>query len=220
MKEILNDIREKTEGMSRQDKVSYILTYYWYHMLIIFSVLALIVIFIVHYATYKKSEFTCVMVNQQIDTQRDNQMTEEFAKFSKMDPKRIEINSNYNFSYGDLKLADVNESSNEKFFLQWRNNELDTVIMTESFYEYCKEVGGEFRDLDAWGIDTGTYEKYQDHGKTTGIVLGTDQMTEKVTGTGEKLLLVFPSNGKHEKASKMYLKYIIGGNADEEISNR
>ena len=92
--------------------------------------------------------------------------------------------------------------------------------MTESFYEYCKEVGGEFRDLDAWGIDTGTYEKYQDHGKTTGIVLGTDQMTEKVTGTGEKLLLVFPSNGKYEKASKMYLKYIIGGNADEEISNR
>ena len=45
-------------------------------------------------------------------------------------------------------------------------------------------------------------------------------MTEKVTGTGEKLLLVFPSNGKHEKASKMYLKYIVGGNADEEISNR
>ena len=130
MKDILNDIREKTEGMSRQDKVSYILTYYWYHMLIIFSVLALIVIFIVHYATYKKPEFTCVMVNQQIDTQRDNQMTEGFAKFSKMDPKRIEINSNYNFSYGDLKLADVNESSNEKFFLQWRNNELDAVIMS------------------------------------------------------------------------------------------
>lgn len=127
MKDILNDIREKTEGMSRQDKVSYILTYYWYHMLIIFSVLALIVIFIVHYATYKKPEFTCVMVNQQIDTQRDNQMTEGFAKFSKMDPKRIEINSNYNFSYGDLKLADVNESSNEKFFLQWRNNELDAL---------------------------------------------------------------------------------------------
>jgi len=220
MKDILNDIREKTEGMSRQDKVSYILTYYWYHMLIIFSVLALIVIFVVHYATYKKPEFTCVMVNQQIDTQRDNQMTEEFAKFSKMDPKRIEINSNYNFSYGDLKLADVNESSNEKFFLQWRNNELDAVIMPESFYEYCKEVGGEFRDLDAWNIDTGTYEKYQDNGKITGIALGTDRMTEKVTGTGEKLLLVFPSNGKHEKAAKLYLEYMIGGNADEKINNR
>ena len=86
--------------------------------------------------------------------------------------------------------------------------ELDAVIMTESFYEYCKEVGGEFRDLDAWGIDTGTYEKYQDNGKITGIALGTDRMTEKVTGTGEKLLLVFPSNGRHEKASKMYLKYV------------
>ena len=220
MKDILNDIKEKTEGMSRQDKISYILTYYWYHMLIIFSVLALIVIFVVHYATYKKPEFTCIMVNQQIDTQRDNQMTDEFAKFSKLDPKRVEINSNYNFSYGDLNLPDVNESSNEKFFLQWRNNELDAVIMTESFYEYCKEVGGEFRDIDTWDIDTVMYEKFRDDGKTTGIILGTDRMTEKVIGTGERLLLVFPSNGKHEKASKLYLKYIIGGNADEKINNR
>ena len=182
-------------------------------MLIIFSALALTVIFIVHYATYKKPEFTCVMVNQQIDTQRDNQMTAEFAEFSEMDPKRIEISSNYNFSYGDLKLDDVNESSSERFFLQWRNNELDAVVMTESFYEYCKEVGGEFIDLDAWDTDTGTYEKFKDHGKITGIVLGTDRMTEKVTGTGEKLLLVFPSNGRHEKASKLYLEYILGGNA-------
>ena len=107
--------------MNRHDKADYILTYYWYHMLIIFSALALTVIFIVHYATYKKPEFTCVMVNQQIDTQRDNQMTAEFAEFSEMDPKRIEISSNYNFSYGDLKLDDVNESSSERFFLQWRN---------------------------------------------------------------------------------------------------
>ena len=45
-------------------------------------------------------------------------------------------------------------------------------------------------------------------------------MTEKVTGTGEKLLLVFPSNGKHEKAAKLYLEYMIGGNADEKINNR
>ena len=220
MKEILKDIKEKTEGMNRQEKVGYVLTYYWYHMLITFSVLALVVIFIVHYATYRKPEFTCVLVNQQIDTDKDNQMTEKFAKFSKMDPKRIAIDSNYNFSYGDLKLPDVNESSNEKFFLQWRNDELDAVIMTESFYEYCKEVGGEFRDLDKWKTDTGTYETFQDQGKTTGIVLGTDRMIEKVTGKKEKLLLVFPANGKHEKAGKLFLKYMVGGNADEKNYDR
>lgn len=49
MREILNNIREKTKGMNRHDKADYILTYYWYHMLIIFSALALTVIFIVHY---------------------------------------------------------------------------------------------------------------------------------------------------------------------------
>lgn len=220
MKEILKDIKEKTEGMNRQEKAGYVLTYYWYYMLITFSVLALVVIFIVHYATYRKPEFTCVLVNQQIDTDKDNQMTEKFAKFSKMDPKRIAIDSNYNFSYGDLKLPDVNESSNEKFFLQWRNDELDAVIMTESFYEYCKEVGGEFRDLDKWKTDTGTYETFQDQGKTTGIVLGTDRMIEKVTGKKEKLLLVFPANGKHEKAGKLFLKYMVGGNADEKNYDR
>ena len=39
MREILNNIREKTKGMNRHDKADYILTYYWYHMLIIFSAL-------------------------------------------------------------------------------------------------------------------------------------------------------------------------------------
>ena len=214
MRDWIEDIRTKTADMNRKDTLSYIWTYYWYHILIFLSVLALIFIFIVHYATYKKPEFTCVMINQKIDTPRDNWITKQFAEEAGIKEKRININSNYNFSYGKVKLDDVNESSYEKFFLQWKNHELDAVIMPESFYRYCKKLGGEFRTLDNW--QGGTYETYIDKGKFAAVVIGKDQLT------GEKLLLAFPKTGKHEKASRMFMKYIStkkGGKAVEKIIN-
>ena len=42
MRRYLDDIKEKTAGMSMKEKVSYVFTYYWYHMLIIVSIIALI----------------------------------------------------------------------------------------------------------------------------------------------------------------------------------
>ena len=209
MKEWIEDIRKKTKDMNRKDTIGYILTYYWYHIAGFLAVLALIFVFVLHYKTYKKPEFTCVMVNQKIDTPRDNQITEKFAKKSKMNAKRIEINSNYNFSYGSIKLDDVNESSYEKFFLQWKNHELDAVIMPESFYEYCKKLGGEFYSLDTW--EGGRYETYIDSGKFTAVVLGKDRLT------GQKLLLAFPETGKHEKVSRKFLKYLNTTEGEETI---
>lgn len=203
----IRDIKEKTSQMNRKDTVKYVLTYYWYHILIGLAVLALIFIFIVHYTTTKKPEFTCVLVNQQVDTKRDNLWTEEFAKEIKEDAKKIAIDSNYNFSFGDMQLEGVNESSYEKFFLQWRNNELDAVIVSESFYKYCKELGGDFENLKDW--DTGEFELYEDGNEPKAVVLGTDEFTEKVTGKkDEKLLLAFPENGKHKKISQAFMKYV------------
>lgn len=214
MRDWIEDIRTKTAEMNRKDTLSYIWTYYWYHILIFLSVFALIFIFIVHYATYKKPEFTCVMINQKINTPRDNWITKRLAEETGMKEKQININSNYNFSYGKVKLDDVNESSYEKFFLQWKNHELDAVVMPESFYRYCKKLDGEFRTLDNW--QGGTYETYIDGGKFTAVVIGKDHLTD------EKLLLAFPETGKHEKASRMFMKYISsekGGKVVEKIIN-
>ena len=64
MKDILNDIREKTEGMesSGQSQLhsDLLLVSYADHF---FSTCS-DCYFIVHYVTYKKPEFTCVTVNQ------------------------------------------------------------------------------------------------------------------------------------------------------------
>ena len=69
-------------------------------------------------------------------------MEKNFSKASGIDVNRMDINSDYNISYGDMHLEGINESSYEKFFLKWQNGELDAVILPESFYEYCKELGG------------------------------------------------------------------------------
>lgn len=201
MREWIIDIKQKTTHMSNKDRYSYILTYYWYHILIICSVLALVFIFGKHYAAGRVVPvFTCVMVNQDISTDRDNKVTEDFAKESGFSNEKIVFDSNYNFSYGDVKLSGVNESSYEKFFLQWRNEELDAVIVPESFYKHCKEMGGQFKSLE--NIDCGDFKVYIDNGKETAVVLVNDN-------SDEKLLLAFPDTGKNSENCNAFLDYLI-----------
>ena len=80
MRDWIKDIKEKTANMNKTATAMYVLTYYWYHILIFLAVFALIFIFIFHYATNKTAIFTCAMVNQQVDTKRDELWTKEFAK--------------------------------------------------------------------------------------------------------------------------------------------
>ena len=49
MKKYLRDIKEKTSGMTRRETCSYIWSYYWYHIMIFISVIALILLFAAHY---------------------------------------------------------------------------------------------------------------------------------------------------------------------------
>ena len=111
------------------------------------------------------------------------------------------------FSYGGLQVEGANESSYEKFFLKWRNEEIDAVILSESMYEFCREMRGEFRSLD--NMDTSGFETYTDDGKVTAVVLGQDEFMEAATGkTDEKLLLAFPDNGKHGDLCDEFLECI------------
>lgn len=232
-----SDIKDKTKGMSNKESLDYILTYYWYHILIFCGIVILVIIFAAHYLMgNQRPEFSLVMVNQEINTPRDNRITEAFAAFSGIDVGSIDIDSNYNFSYGDIAISGVNETSYEKFFLRWRNNELDAVIMPESFYNYCVAMGGSFRDLEM--MDTGDLILYTDDGdssggsedgadgdnadgdegnvrngsdgeKNTAVILGEDRMTGVISGgEGETLLLAFPANGEHPEASQEFLSFI------------
>lgn len=208
LRRYLDDIKEKTAGMSMKEKVSYVFTYYWYHMLIIVSIIALI-FFTVRFYVFgnKKPEFTCVIVNQAMDDERDARIAQAFAEENGLDPELVVVDSDYVFSYGDLQVEGANESSYEKFFLKWGNEEIDAVILSESMYEFCREMRGEFRSLD--NMDTSGFETYTDDGKVTAVVLGQDEFMEAATGkTDEKLLLAFPDNGQHGDLCDEFLECI------------
>lgn len=207
----IREIQEKTAGMSGAEKAGYLVTYYWYHMLGMVAVIACIVIFGGHFVFgQKKPEFTCVMVNQMTDDARDDRLAEDFAVWAGLSPDRVLVDSNYIFSYEGYTMEGVNESYYDKFFLKWGNAELDAVIVEEEFYHFCKEMRGRFQSLEEY--DTGTLPLYMDDGAATAILLD-DQ--ELITPLGQerrgKLLLAFPSSGKHPKACQQFLDFIQSG---------
>lgn len=223
-KKWIKDIQEKTSDMNKKEACSYIAAYYWPQIAGCISIIALILLFGGHYLFGNvKPSFTCVMVNQRADTERDNRIAETYAQETGIKREGVVVDSDYNFSYGELHLEGVNESSYEKFFFQWQNGELDVVIMPESFYEYCKELGGGFRNIE----DAGSFETYMDDGICSAVVLGNDSFMEKVTGDrDERLLLTFPETGNHKKAADEFLEYLlsvkngrIGGIEYEEFIN-
>ena len=208
MRKYIKDIREKTSGMTGKEKGIYIWTYYWYHILGTFAIIALILIFGLHYGFgNKKPLFTCILVNQETEIWKEQELKEEFSKDIGLPADQIVISTDYTFSYGDVRIEGVNESSYEKFFFQWRNKEIDAVIMSESFYLYVREMGGAFRELDE--TMTEGFIPYMDGNVCTAVVLGNDSFIEKVNGKkNEKLLLAFPETGGHTETCEMFLKFL------------
>lgn len=206
MKKYIRDIKEKTSGMTAKETCSYVLAYYWYHILIFVSAAALILLFAMHYGFgNKKALFTCVIVNQKTDETRDLRIRDGFAEWANLPRERVAVDSDYNFSYDRFQVEGANESSYEKFFFRWRNQEIDAVILPESFYRHCEEMGGSFREPEGGG----GLQTYTDEGENRAVILGTDTFMEEITGKeDEKLLLAFPESGKHTEESRQFLKFV------------
>ena len=218
MKSYFAKIRENTAGMKGREKADYVLTYYWYHILGFAAALGLVLFLIIHFGFRQAPPvFTCVLVNQDINFARDQELEEAFAKASKLPADRLEIDSDFNLSYGDTQLEGVNESSYEKFFFKWRNQELDAVLMPESFYEYCRELGGSFYSLDQW--DTRDLPIYEEPGVPTAIKAEETGLAKYLNNeTGEALLLVFPDTGQHQEACGAFLQFLQEEKKDADIT--
>lgn len=190
MKKWIIDIREKTKDMNREQTIEYVCGYYWYHILIgcILLGLALLLIYHIGWGNQKK-EFSCVIVNQEIDLARDRKLSGEFGEFAGLSKKKVSIDSDYQISYGDKKLEGVNESSYEKFFFNWSAGETDAMIMPESFYEYCLLQNGEFSDVRVYVKDTWLKDVLKDDEE-------------------DPVILVFAAQTKHKEACDMFLKYV------------
>lgn len=209
IKNIRQNIKSNTSTMTKEEKAEYIITYYWPHILGTFAMIALLVFLPVHFVFgNQKPEFTLVMVNQDINPQRDKKIVKAFAKESKISQKRINVDSDFNLSYGDVQLEGINESSYEKFFFKWQGGELDAVIMPESFYRYCKELGGEFTDVKEF--DTGNLPLYTDGQKVSGILVTDAQVNAmRLDKTSkEDYIILFPSTGQHKAAVQKFLHFL------------
>ena len=192
MKEWFSRIQQKMEGMTPKEKRAYICQYYWHYFLIGGIILGLVILLIYHLTVgNKKPIFQCVVVNQEIDLNRDSKVSADFADYLSVKADRVVFDSDYLVSYDDVQSPEANESSYEKFFLNWHVHELDAMIIPESFYEYCQRQGGEFSETvelsDQAVLDKLGLQKPED----------------------EKLLLCIPSDTKHQEEGDKFIEYVM-----------
>ncbi|MGN0299346.1 MAG: hypothetical protein ACI4C1_09230 [Lachnospiraceae bacterium] len=205
----MEDIKKNLAGMNMRQKVEYIITYYWWHILLITGAVCLLLFLVCHYILFREqpAQFTCILANQRMDRFRDEQLQESFAEFSGLDAERIVFDSNYIFSYGDFHVEGANESSYEKFFFKWRNHEMDAVIMTKDLMKFSEEMGGTFIDLSEY--DTYEFVLYEEDGVPCGIELqDTPLMNFLDYNEEETLLLLFPIESKNREQIQTFLDFL------------
>lgn len=207
---LLESIKENTKGMSGKEKLSYILTYYWYHLLGILVLLGLAAFLIVHFAfPEEKPLFTCALVNQKIDHSRDQELAEGFADYADLSLRQVVFDSDYIIDYRGTEEKGSNmaqESGFDKFFFQWSGGELDAVVMTEDFMDYCLEVGGDFYLPEEF--DTGALEICKREGVSAIKVSGT-RLEPYLEGREEDdLVLVFPDQGHQKENCQKFIDYL------------
>lgn len=186
----INDIREKTADMDRKQAFAYITGYYWYHILLVCILLGLVLLLAYHIGWGdRRKEFTCVLINQEVDYARDKKLAEDFGAYTGVKAGEILIDSDYQISYRDKQLESVKESSYEKFFFNWQAGEIDAMVMPESFYEYCQEQGGVFME-EKIPVET--------------TMLG-DSVVEE---SGDPVYLVFAADTRHEKMCEEFQRYL------------
>ena len=189
------EIAEKTAGMSRKQKIEYVLTYYWYHLLGMAVVTGLCILLVYHLIDLRnRPVFNCVIVNQEIDLQRDDRLEAEFAAYLGEKPERIHFDSDYQISYGKVQLEDVNEASYEKFFLNWSVSEMDVMILPESFYEYCLMHVGDFSYVTV--LDGQEIMEWMELRTAVGE-----------QGKEEKLILAIPADSKRMENAQAFLDF-------------
>jgi hypothetical protein len=198
-------VRERLKNMTGRQKAEYIVTYYWNYMLGACAAIGIVILLCYHFLSFaNKPVFTCVLVNQSIDYKRDEALEQQLSLKTDMNEKRIVFDSDYNISYGDITLEGVNESSYEKFFLKWSAGELDAILMPESFYQYCKELGGIFRHV------SGEEEiLFLDGGEPAGIRASATWLGSYLKAEeGDPVIIVFPIEGKNHEMTDEFIKFL------------
>ena len=209
LRSVRDDIRKKTEGMTRKQKAGYIFTYYWYWMALAAAAVAIVIYLIVHFTVgVRRPQYTLAMADAVQNESLNEEIADSFADENGLDQRRVIVDSGYVFSFGDYTFANTDNTGYDRFFFQWGNGEFDAVLMSEDLYSYCKSIGGEFVSLD--GADLCGMEAYRDpdDARVTGAVVGTDPFMKEAADRDEDLLLVFPAEGKHQNLNEAMIRTV------------
>lgn len=196
------------DDMTKKQRAEYIFTYYKWHILGICAGVGLIIFLIVHFAFPDKEPlFSCALINQRIDYDRDDGLESDFSNYSGIDLDRIDIDSDYNISYPGHEIEDANSGIFDKFFIKYSNGDFDAMITTADFAEYCQQMGAQYTDISEF--DTGDLSLYEENG-ISGIDITQTKIMDKLDiSDGDKLLLVFPAEGKHHDSCQKFISYLL-----------
>lgn len=222
IRKTMEELRRNTAKMDRRRKAEYVLAYYWHYLLFASAAAGLLILLVRHlfFAPPPKA-LICVLVNQQADYERDERLARDFSEYSGISPEEILVDSDYLFSYGDVRLEAANESSYEKFFFRWGSRELDAVLMPESFYRYCKEIEYEFADLRSFCTEEQREPFAQSFLKSgeryEALYAEHTRLTPYLRQEGEdRLVLAFVPESGHPEADAAFLRFVLEGGAYEE----
>lgn len=188
LRSVRDDIRNKTEGMTRKQKAGYIFTYYWYWMAMAAGAAAIVIYLIVHFTVgVRRPQYSLAMADAVQNESLNEEIANSFAAENGLDQRRVIVDSGYIFSFGNYAFENTDETDYDRFFFQWGNGEFDAILMSEDMYTYCKSIGGEFLSLD--GADLCGMDAYRDpdDGQVTGAVLGTDPFMKKAALPSRKI---------------------------------
>lgn len=205
MRKILKDISLNTAEMTFKEKMQYIMTYYWYHILGVCLVIGLLVFIIVHFGfADRREEFSCAIINQSMDVDRDEKIA-SLAQKKFSDDEKVIVDSNYEFSYNGEKQEGINLTLFEKFFIKWGQGEINAVIADKDFLDYCISSGGSFYSIKEF--DTGNLKLYNKD-KVSGIELSFTDIAGYITGNAKKLVIAFPVEGANKKACQKFIDFV------------
>lgn len=195
------------KDMSLKEKIEYIVMYYKWPILGVCAAIGLIVFLVVHFCfPAKKPEFSCALINQRIDYGRDCELESDFANESGIDLRYVDIDSDYNISYPGHELEDANTGIFDKFFIRYSNGEFDAIITTVDFAKYCQSVGAVYKSMDEY--DTKGLSVYDEDGISGIDISDTGLMDSLDNKDDEKLIVVFPTEGRHHEACQKFINFI------------
>ncbi len=193
----IREMKEKTATIDKEERVSYIAEYYWYHILLTFLAFFLLCLLVYHVTLGRQSiELTVSIVNEETDDERDETLSQLLAELTGIEAGEISVDSNYKVAYNATSETDY--TGYDKFFFGWSQGELDVVVMPTSFLEYCIDLGGELRTIN-------------ENGSVSIALANTIFATQIEDNEEDPLVVVFPSNGQHETAAESVMENLVNG---------